>query len=456
MKAPLRLRARSYALLFISVIVFAGCGDSPFASLETDVSANAPSKMRQSHLYSTAEDIRSGKVLERFAQLVASNDFVLSTSGVELEMAKVLERYQNLDGVTVKGAFSRAFVGFAVHVDENGKMTVPKFLEIVEKDSDIKWIEPDPRFTTRPFAKSKDLSGGQELVSSLYAVKAEKSSTLPGNGSGSVNVDIYIIDSGINNSDLNVVERVDFTTSVEQDKGLVLDRTRVLERLTTSFDKASDLLGHGTHVAGIAAAIDDKDGLVGAAPGARIHDFRVFDAEGRADMSAVIAALDVIKARMQYKPHPIVVNLSLGADIGTTEYNALDEAVAACVEAGVVVVVAAGNDAIDARTVTPAHVSSAITVGAGNAPFTNYGPYIDIHAPGVDVMSLAPGANRAVQMSGTSMSAPLVAGAAALYLSANPKASPQQVRDAIYNSASSGASLRPATTTIRQLDLSAF
>ncbi len=234
-------------------------------------------------------------------------------------------------------------------------------------------------------------------------------------------------------------------------------------------DPASDATGHGTHVAGIAAAIDDADGLAGTAPGARIHDFKVFNADGKADMSSVIAALDVIAARRLLDPlRPLVVNLSLGADVGTSAFNALDAAVAEAVSAGVVVVVAAGNGSIDAANVTPAHVAGAITVGSTRraesrgqtvnerSSFSNVGAVIDLFAHGEDVMSLSTDYTRTIEMSGTSMAAPLVAGVAALYLSQYPLATPQQVPNAIVGAADTNVTNVPAGTTNRYLNARSF
>ncbi len=177
--------------------------------------------------------------------------------------------------------------------------------------------------------------------------------------------------------------------------------------------------------AGIAAAIDDDDGFIGVAAGTPIHDFRVLDDNGEADFSTVIAAVELITQRKLDDPQtPIVVNISFGADVGTRAYNGLDEAIEASIDAGVVY--AAGNDDVDAANVTPAHVTEAITVGSVNkkkwfSSFSNYGSLIDIFAPGEDIESLSPDHSKIVIMTGTSMAAPHVTGAAALYLELNPK-----------------------------------
>ena len=200
-----------------------------------------------------------------------------------------------------------------------------------------------------------------------------------------------------------------------------------------------DADGHGTHVAGTAAAIDNEVGVVGVAPGARVINVNVFGDDGRAHTSELLAALDRIIARKKAHPQqPMVINLSLGANVGTTTHGPLDRAVQSAIRAGITVVVAAGNERVDASEVSPAHVADAITVGAYDqanlfAAFSNYGPMVDLLAPGVEIPSLLPsdGSARTGRMTGTSAAAPHVTGAAARYLAAHPDATPQQVRDAL-------------------------
>ena len=218
-----------------------------------------------------------------------------------------------------------------------------------------------------------------------------------------------------------------------------------------------DVFGHGVHLSGTAVAQDNNKGSVGVAPGAKTHSLKVLDDNGEAGLSEVIAALDsVITYKSMHPGSNIVVNMSFGADIGTSAYNALDEAVEMAIEKGIIVVVAAGNDGDDVSTFTPAHVAGAITVGAYDvydrfAYFSNYGPGVDILAPGVDILStgLAEGKLAPALMSGTSMASAHVSGAALLYLSKNPGASPDEVRQALL--AASKATIRntPSGTTNR-------
>ncbi len=434
-----------------------------------------PKKMRQTQLFdarvldpASAESglspakgaVTAYGTLERYEELLTSTEFVVGLYDSLLSATGTLERYQDEPGVRIKRAFKKNFVGFSMHVDED---QVPRILDMIDLDDDIEWIEPDARIKLAPAGKIKDLTAGQQLVSSLTYADAHLSSTNPGDGTGSVDVDVYILDTGLDNPDLNIVERIDFTEMGNDiDMTSTLERYSTLERFATlERYEASDVVGHGTHVAGIAAAVDDDDALVGAAPGAMLHDYKVLDDNGSGEMSGVIAALDVITARKMLDPStPVVVNLSFGADIGTTAFNALDESVQAAVNAGVVVVVAAGNDAIDASTVTPAHVPEAITVGALKSntfeSYSNYGPVLDLSAHGNAVKSLSTDYTKSVEMSGTSMAAPLVAGAAALILSTNPSATPDQVLEALLSNADSGALSLPPNTADKILSAKNF
>ncbi len=200
---------------------------------------------------------------------------------------------------------------------------------------------------------------------------------------------------------------------------------------------AADCDGHGTHVAGIVGG-----SAHGVAKGATLWAARVLDCLGGSTGSIVIAAVDWVTA---HAARPAVVNLSLGGP----RLQALDDAVGRSIAAGLTYVVAAGNalpgeNPEDACDRSPARVAPALTVGAtesddDEARFSFYGPCVDLLAPGVGIVSAGHGGDRATATrSGTSMAAPHVAGAAALYLGRTPAATPADVAGSIRRSATSG------------------
>jgi subtilisin family serine protease len=164
----------------------------------------------------------------------------------------------------------------------------------------------------------------------------------------------------------------------------------------------------------------------------------VLDAKGSATYSQSIAGVNWVAKNAV---RPAVATMSLGGSASP----ALDAAVRNSIASGVTFVVAAGNSKVDACTVSPARVPAAVTVGAtdatdARASFSNWGTCLDLFAPGVEILSAYKGGDRAAAwMSGTSMAAPHVAGAAAAYVAGRPDASPAQVRDALVVSATKGA-----------------
>ncbi|MCK4705380.1 MAG: S8 family serine peptidase, partial [Gammaproteobacteria bacterium] len=247
-----------------------------------------------------------------------------------------------------------------------------------------------------------------------------------------VDVDIAILDTGIDldHPDLNV-----FKYAYCQSQGI---------NYTCKEDDldADDVNTHGTHVAGIAAALDNTSGVVGVAPGARLWAVKVLEDDGSGAGSQIIAGVDyVTKNAAEIE----VANMSLTGD---GDFQALDDAIDGAISAGIVFTLAAGNAHKDVSLVFPAGHSNAITVSAledydgmpgglsGSveddtfANWSNYGSGVSIMAPGVSIRSTVPGGGLGTK-SGTSMAAPHVAGAAALYMSNNPDATPAIVKEAL-------------------------
>ncbi|MDI3417579.1 S8 family peptidase [Streptomyces luteolus] len=252
------------------------------------------------------------------------------------------------------------------------------------------------------------------------------------------NVHVYVIDTGLRTSHNEFGGRASIGTDTVGDG-----------------QNGNDCNGHGTHVGGTAAG-----STYGVAKGAAVVGVRVLDCEGSGTTSGVIAGVDWVTSNAA---KPAVANMSLGGGASTS----LDNAVKNSIASGVSYSLAAGNGNIfgfpeDACNVSPARVAEGVTVGATDssdqrASFSNYGTCLDLFAPGVDVTSAWKDSNSATKtISGTSMAAPHVAGAAALYLADNPSASPAQVRDAIVNNATNGKVQDPKSGSPNKLLHSLF
>ncbi|MFI2633159.1 S8 family peptidase [Streptomyces collinus] len=222
------------------------------------------------------------------------------------------------------------------------------------------------------------------------------------------------------------------------DTGVRITHTEFAGRARHGYDfvdrdtNASDGNGHGTHVATTVAGK-----TYGVAKQSKIVSVRVLDNNGAGTLAGVIAGVDWVTVR---RVRPAVANMSLGAGVSTS----LDTAVRNSIASGVTYAVAAGNSNADATTFSPARVGSALTVGASTwtdsrSSFSNYGPRLDMFAPGSLITAGWHTSDTATTtLSGTSMASPHVAGAAAVYLTSHPSAGPATVHSALVNGATTG------------------
>ena len=357
----------------------------------------------------------------------------------------------------VAGTVARATGGKVGHLFKNAlrgfSITLPPGTAVgrIKRDPGVLRVEPVIRLSIPHIQKGPPPGKGpdkgdknpkappQELPSGIDRVDADLNTFANIDGIDErINADIAILDTGVDldHPDLNVVLGINFTG---QGRG------------------ADDKNGHGTHVAGTAAALDNEIGVVGVAPGARIYALKVLDNGGFGDSDDIIAALDWVAANAGTID---VANMSLGGWGVVSENVSLREAIQNCVNAGVVVVVSAGNSSADvywsdgafglAYDYLPAAFPETSAVSAladsdgkagGTGPsftngdtddtlssMSNYNTYfgsellvvspggaIDLAAPGIYILSTLKGGAYGY-LSGTSMASPHVAGAAALYI----------------------------------------
>ena len=243
-------------------------------------------------------------------------------------------------------------------------------------------------------------------------------------GSG---VTVYVIDTGLRASHL------EFSGRVQAGRNFVSSGGFLFGGGSVDASDTNDCNGHGTHVAGTAVGT-----TYGIAKQASIAPVRVLDCNGSGSNSGVIAGVDWVAGNHQ---KPAVANMSLGGG----NSDALDNAVRNAVNAGVTMVVAAGNDNANACNGSPNRVAEALTIGATTntdqrSSFSNYGACVDVFAPGSDITSAwYQSDTQTARLNGTSMAAPHAAGAAALYLSAHTSATPTQVGQALIENSVNGA-----------------
>jgi hypothetical protein len=329
--------------------------------------------------------------------------------------ALVAARHAALYRVSTRFVYRAALRGYAAAVPISA-------IPLLRDDSAVAKVDLDHRIKTY----------GQVIPSGISRVFALGNSKLAIDGRDSrVDADIAILDSGVDREhpDLNLVARTDCTAVVP---GAVEETVNCLD------DAGDDRAGHGTHVAGTAAAIDNGEGVVGVAAGARLWSVKVIGDSGFGSDSQLIAGIDWVTA---HADRIEVANLSLGCAF--CQSDAVDAAISNSVARGVVYVVAAGNEGMDTANISPANHPEVITVSAladfdglpgGRAVatcgededdtlavFSNFGPSVELTGPGTCIRSTLPG-GRYGESSGTSMGTPHVSGAAALLASASKPA----------------------------------
>ncbi|MFZ3208636.1 MAG: S8 family peptidase [Geobacteraceae bacterium] len=293
-------------------------------------------------------------------------------------------------GLRADHIYSAALQGFAA------RLTAQQ-IDTLEHDPLVAYVEADGTM----------MAIAQTLPWGIDRVDADISSTMTGNGSGGVSgVNAYIIDTGIDtaHADLNVVSHVNFAGGPNKDCN-----------------------GHGTHVAGTVSSRDNTINVVGVSPGAPLTGVKVLGCGGTGTTSGVIKGVDWVTANAK---KPAVANMSLGGGVS----QALDNAVKKSADSSVFYSIAAGNDGADACNFSPARAGTydgVMTTAATDssnqeALWSNYGPCVDIWAPGVSILSTKKGGGTTT-MSGTSMAAPHVAGTGALYLSSYATSTPATV-----------------------------
>jgi subtilisin family serine protease len=359
--------------------------------------------------------------------IVILKDTTQDEDAVALEIARA-------HNAQILFTYHKVFKGFAAIIPEGR-------LAVIKKDPRVEFVSVDKEVSIAKTSSPNIQS--QMLPTGVDRVNAEQTITHTDTGA---DVNVAIIDTGI---DLN---HPDLKANIVGGKNCSGGNP----------NNYSDGNGHGTHVAGTVAALDNGTGVVGVAPQAKLWSVRVLNNAGSGTWSSVICGIDfVTKNASTIK----VANMSLGGsgtdsssnpDCSNTANDALHTAICKSVKAGITYVVAAGNDGADLKNFVPAAYDEVIAVSAlvdsdgkscGGGSATSYGADDTfasfsnfatlpndssrlIGAPGVNIRSTWKGGGYNT-ISGTSMASPHVAGAAALYIKNNATATPASVRTAL-------------------------
>ena len=368
-------------------------------------------------LANQAKHFVQSKLRQVLAETIPHQYIVVLKNGVTESAQSIAQQAVSRGGI-VPFVYNNAIKGFAI------KIANKLVLNSILSNPSVDFVEPD--------IKVQAFSQG---VSSGYSRVGGPLSSINGSHPRAVNAAIAIIDTGIDftHPELNVYKQVSFVPGAST---------------------ANDDNGHGTAVAGIVAA-EGNVGAVGIAPGARLWAIKVLDKSGTGSMSSIIEGIDYVT---QNAGQIDAANLSFGCKCNS---SALETAINNSVAAGVTFVVAAGNAGEDSSLWSPASNPNVISVAAladsdgkcgGLGPPTPYGPddslaifsdfgtKVTIAAPGVNIHTTYIGSAYAT-LSGTSVAAPFVTGAAALYHSLHPTTSPAQVRSALVSLGSTASTV---------------
>ncbi len=326
-----------------------------------------------------------------------------------------LTRFSSLkiSSENIKKTYGFAVKGVAVQLNHEQ-------LQVLRAHKDVQLIEQDYQITLSPDlsilkGKPSNPGGGGEETPTQVTPWGVTRIGGAGNGVGKI---AWIIDSGVD------LTHPDLTVDVARSKSFLGGRDA---------DDPNDYNGHGTHVAGTVAALDNNIGVVGVAAGATVVAVRVLDRRGSGSYSGVIAGVDYVAANGAAGD---AANMSLGGPVS----SALDNAVVAA-SSKVKFALAAGNESDDANNHSPARANgpNIYTVSASDsadrlASFSNYGnPPVDYAAPGVSIASLWKNGGTNT-ISGTSMASPHVCGLLLLgnvnfdgYVSNDPDGNPDKI-----------------------------
>ena len=326
------------------------------------------------------------------------------------------DKLDKIPGFKSKHKMSKALHGCTATVN---KELVPQLMD----DPDILYIEKDAVMYDMSYTKEPITEKNIQQFQALWHQTITNTAISTTDNFSTIHC--YVLDSGI------------LPNHIEFDTGQVTLSYNPMTRNTA----ARDDNGHGT---GVASIVGGK--TVGIASKVKLYSIKVLDATGSGYTSDIVSGLNWV---INNKKTPCVINMSLGGSFSSS----LNTAVQNCINNGISVVCASGNEGVDAGNISPANVAGAITVSAYDQnktkpTWSNFGAVVDTFGPGSS-LKVAWGDNTSSYflVSGTSFAAPIITGIICRYLKQNPTAKPSDIAGFLYRSNIANEIVNPGTNT---------
>lgn len=390
-----------------------------------------------------------------------ASGFVPEQALVKMRAAGGVRALQATDSLRRLGAVSQTAIGESGWrlVTLPAGTDVPAWTRSLRDEPSVAAAEPNYRHRLHATVNDR-------LAPLLYGLGQIGATSAWNSVTGSNSVVVAVMDTGINLAHPDLAPALWVNTAEVAGNGVDDDSNGVVDDIhgadfVNGDGNPSDDAGHGSHVAGTIAAVgNNTTGVVGVAYGCKILPVRILSEDGAATSANIVRAFDYVRSLRLRGVNVRVINNSWGGEFPSL---AIFEAVTRTTDAGILNVCSSGNDGYD-NDVLPTYPSSYNSIGvlsvAANdscdlpSEFSNFGPRsVHLSAPGSGIYSTFMAGDSYAMLSGTSMAAPHVSGAAALLLSKRPSLTLSQLRALLLSSVDAVPAWQSRTTTGGRLNV---